>query len=70
MQAQPPQGGCASSRLGDGLKFYEMRAGRASGPLIGEFSDSAGVLLWWYVSTCVTLVDFLEGLEGSLPQVC
>ena len=33
------KGGCASSRLDHGLKFYVIRGGCASSRLISEFSD-------------------------------
>ena len=38
--AASPQGGCASSRLDHGLKFYVIQGGCASSRLINEFSDS------------------------------
>ena len=39
--AASTQGGCASSRLDHGLKFYVIRGGCASSGLISEFSDCA-----------------------------
>ena len=39
--AASTKGGCASSRLDHGLKFYVIWGGCASSRLISEFSDSA-----------------------------
>ena len=41
--AASAQGGCASTRLDHGLKFYVIRGGCASSRLISEFSDSGQV---------------------------
>ena len=38
-------GGCASSRLEHGLKFYVIRGGCASSRLISEFSDCDQAML-------------------------
>ena len=41
--AASAKGGCASSRLDHGLKFYVIRGGCASSRLISEFSDCASI---------------------------
>ena len=48
--AASAQGGCASSRLDHGLKFYVVRGGCASSRLIHGFSDCVKILevLWYH----------------------
>ena len=40
LRAQPPQGGCCSSRLDHSLRFYAVRGLCASSRLFHKFSDS------------------------------
>ena len=54
------QGGCASSRLDHGLKFYVIRGGCAGSRLINEFSDC--------VQTCPEARPSLSETSESIPH--
>ena len=53
-------GGCASSRLDHGLKFYGIRGGCASSRLISEFSDC--VSMW--------VQTYARGIQGFPSKSC
>ena len=54
-------GGCASSRLDHGSKFYVIRGGCASSRLISEFSDCEGP---WRAETRIFLIHYGRDRNG------